>query len=423
MADNKDKKALNVPALRFPEFSGEWERCALAEICNIVGRIGFRGYTIQDIVDKGTGAIALSPSNITDNRLSYDKDNTYISYFKYEESPEIKVFVGDIVFVKTGSTVGKVAYVDNILCETTLNPQLVVLKKIKCNSFLLGQILSASKFQNAIKRITVGGAVPTLSQNEMGKISVSIPQKMEQKKIATLFHLIDERISVQNKIIEDLKKLKSAIVEALFCAPKESMPAKRLSSYSKEWKLVKLFDICQRIQTKNAGRQCRQVLTIAAQYGLVNQEDFFNKTVASENLEGYYLLQKGDFAYNKSYSGDYAWGAIKRLERYEQGVLSPLYICFRPNIKVDADYLAHYFESKKWYKGIADIAGEGARNHGLLNISVIDFFNTIHRIPDLEEQKVIAQFLNKFSSKLSCEQRIMQSLTKQRNYLLQKMFM
>ena len=261
-----------------------------------------------------------------------------------------------------------------------------------------------------------------LSKNEVMRISINMPKAIEQRKIARFLSLLEERIATQNKIIEDLKKLKSAIVEALFCAPKESMPAKRLSPYSKEWKLVKLFDICQRIQTKNAGRQCRQVLTIAAQYGLVNQEDFFNKTVASENLEGYYLLQKGDFAYNKSYSGDYAWGAIKRLERYEQGVLSPLYICFRPNIKVDADYLAHYFESKKWYKGIADIAGEGARNHGLLNISVIDFFNTIHRIPDLEEQKVIAQFLNKFSSKLSCEQRIMQSLTKQRNYLLQKMF-
>lgn len=166
----------------------------------------------------------------------------------------------------------------------------------------------------------------------------------------------------------------SAIAETLFCTPKESMPAKRLSPYSKEWKLVKLSDICQRIQTKNIGRQCRQVLTIAAQYGLVNQEDFFNKTVASENLEGYYLLQKGDFAYNKSYSGDYTWGAIKRLERYDKGVLSPLYICFRPDSsKVDADFLAHYFESKKWYKGVADIAGEGARNHGLLNISVIDF--------------------------------------------------
>ena len=201
------------------------------------------------------------------------------------------------------------------------------------------------------------------------------------------------------------------------------MPAKRVYTYSKEWKLIKLSDICQRIQTKNTGNQCRQVLTIAAQHGLVNQEDFFNKTVASENLEGYYLLQKGDFAYNKSYSGDYTWGAIKRLERYDKGVLSPLYICFRPDLsKVDADFLAHYFESKKWYKGVADIAGEGARNHGLLNISVIDFFNTTHRIPNLDEQKRIAKILNSLSLKLSCEQRIMQSLMMQRNYLLRNMF-
>lgn len=215
----------------------------------------------------------------------------------------------------------------------------------------------------------------------------------------------------------------SAIAETLFCTPKESMPAKRVSTYSKEWKLIKLSDICQRVQTKNTGNQCRQVLTIAAQHGLVNQEDFFNKTVASENLEGYYLLQKGDFAYNKSYSGDYTWGAIKRLERYDKGVLSPLYICFRPDSsKVDADFLVHYFESKKWYKGVADIAGEGARNHGLLNISMIDFFNTTHRIPNLDEQKRIAKILNSLSLKLSCEQRIMQSMMMQRNYLLHNMF-
>lgn len=215
----------------------------------------------------------------------------------------------------------------------------------------------------------------------------------------------------------------SAIAEALFCTPKESIPAKRVSTYGKEWKLIKLSDICQRVQTKNISSQCRQVLTITAQHGLVSQEDFFNKTVASENLEGYYLLQKGDFAYNKSYSGDYAWGAVKRLERYDKGVLSPLYICFRPDSsKVNADFLAHYFETKKWHKGIADIAGEGARNHGLLNISVIDYFNTIHRIPDLDEQKDITLVLNSLSSKLSCEQRIIQSLKMQRSYLLHKMF-
>ena len=283
-----------VPALRFPEFCGEWERCALAEICNIVGRIGFRGYTIQDIVDKGTGAIALSPSNITDNRLSYDKDNTYISYFKYEESPEIKVFVGDIVFVKTGSTVGKVAYVDNILCETTLNPQLVVLKKIKCNSFLLGQILSASKFQNAIKRITVGGAVPTLSQNEMGKISVSIPQKMEQKKIATLFQLIDERISVQNKIIEDLKKLKSAIVDKLYSSTK-----------GETYSFRQLFDV---INERNKKLTYSNVLSASQELGMIERSDI-NKDIKFEqdSICGYKIVRNGDYVVHlRSFQGGFA---------------------------------------------------------------------------------------------------------------------
>ena len=291
------------------------------------------------------------------------------------------------------------------------------------NPAFIYHLINTSSFNKKVIVRCTGSSYPAINSDDLSKIHFYICGIEEQKRIADFLSLIDERISIQSRIIEDLKKLKSAIVETLFCAPKESMPAKRLSSYCKEWRLVKLSDMCQRIQIKNAGRQCQLVLTIAAQHGLVNQEDFFNKTVASENLEGYYLLQKGDFAYNKSYSGDYAWGAVKRLERYKQGVLSPLYICFRPDAaKVNADYLVHYFESKKWHKGIADIAGEGARNHGLLNISVIDFFNTIHRIPDLDEQKDIAQALNSLSSKLSCEQQIMQNLTKQRNYLLHKMF-
>ena len=285
-------------------------------------------------------------------------------------------------------------------------------------------LLNTDEFNRKVMVRCTGSSYPAINSEDLATIHLYYtPDKKEQLKISRLLDLLDKRIATQNKIIEDLKKLKSAIAETLFCTPKESMPAKRVSPYNKEWKLIKLSDICQRVQTKNTGNQCRQVLTIAAQHGLVNQEDFFNKTVASENLEGYYLLQKGDFAYNKSYSGGYTWGAIKRLEWYDKGVLSPLYICFRPDSsKVNADFLAHYFESKKWHKGIADIAGEGARNHGLLNISVIDFFNTIHRIPDLDEQKDIARILNSLSSKLSCEQRVIQNLTMQRSYLLHKMF-
>ena len=329
----------------------------------------------------------------------------------------------DVIIPCSGETAIDIAVArcvpfDNILLGGDLN--IIRLHKDD-GAFMAYQLNGKRKID--IAKLAQGVSVVHLYGENIKAIKTYNPCLQEQQKIVKLLSMLDERIEVQNKIIEDLKKLKSAIAETLFCTPKESMPAKRVSPYNKEWKLIKLSDICQRVQTKNTGNQCRQVLTIAAQHGLVNQEDFFNKTVASENLEGYYLLQKGDFAYNKSYSGGYTWGAIKRLEWYDKGVLSPLYICFRPDSsKVNADFLAHYFESKKWHKGIADIAGEGARNHGLLNISVIDFFNTIHRIPDLDEQKDIARILNSLSSKLSCEQRVIQNLTMQRSYLLHKMF-
>ena len=230
-------------------------------------------------------------------------------------------------------------------------------------------------------------------------------------------------ISSISPLIKDLASLLSAIIDKTFCYPNESSPQKRFIGFTEEWHLVHLSDICQRVRTKNFNTQCTLVLTIAAQFGLVSQEEFFNKSVASDNLEGYYPLRKGDFAYNKSYSGDYAWGAVKRLEYFSEGVLSPLYICFRPDTaRIDSDFLAHYFESKKWYKGIADIAGEGARNHGLLNLSVIDYFKTLHRIPSIQEQKVIANVLNKLTSKMSIEKNLYDDLLLQRQHLLQQMF-
>ena len=148
MAKDKDLKTPNVPPLRFPGFTDEWKQYAIDELAEIYGRIGFRGYTTADLVEKGNGAISLSPSNIIDNHLYTDKDNTYISYYKYEESPEIKIYEGDVIFVKTGSTVGKVAFVDKLDSEATLNPQLVVFKQIKCDNYLFSQIMATTKIQN-----------------------------------------------------------------------------------------------------------------------------------------------------------------------------------------------------------------------------------------------------------------------------------
>ena len=128
-------------------------------------------------------------------------------------------------------------------------------------------------------------------------------------------------------------------------------------------------------------------------------------------MSNYYLLHKGDFAYNKSYSSEYPWGAIKRLDCYEQGTLSSLYICFKPYSHVSSDFLTHYFETSKWHQGISEIAVEGARNHGLLNVGIQDFFETRHCLPQsLLEQEKIAKFLNLIEERIATQNKIIEKL-------------
>lgn len=173
------------------------------------------------------------------------------------------------------------------------------------------------------------------------------------------------------------------------------------------YKKYNLYEFATRVTRKNKDNFSNLPLTISAQYGLVDQVSFFNKTVASKDMSGYYLLKNGEFAYNKSYSNDYPWGAIKRLDLYDMGCLSTLYICFKPNDNiVNSNYLAHYFESPKWHKQVADIAGEGARNHGLLNIAVNDFFNTKHAVPTIENQIKIAKFLDLIEARIQTQSKI-----------------
>jgi type I restriction enzyme S subunit len=160
-----------------------------------------------------------------------------------------------------------------------------------------------------------------------------------------------------------------------------------------DWDARSLGDVVSRVTRRNDSGNAN-VLTISARDGLVNQEEFFNKRVASTDLSPYFLLTHGDFAYNKSYSIGYPVGVIRRLDRYPQGAVSPLYICFRPNPKLaNSDYLAHYFQSGLLDDEISWIAKEGARNHGLLNVSVNDLLAIPIRVPSLAEQSHIAEIL------------------------------
>ncbi|MFA6741156.1 MAG: restriction endonuclease subunit S [Arcobacteraceae bacterium] len=174
-----------------------------------------------------------------------------------------------------------------------------------------------------------------------------------------------------------------------------------MNNLPKDWKIVQLKDIFERVTRKNEENNSN-ALTISAQQGLINQKEYFNKIVASKDLSNYYLLHNGEFAYNKSYSAGYPMGVIKRLDRYDKGVLSTLYICFRINSnQVSTDYVLEYFSAGNFDKEISTIAQEGARNHGLLNVGVKDFFNLQMILPPHEEQKKIADILSTIDKKIA----------------------
>ena len=202
-----------------------------------------------------------------------------------------------------------------------------------------------------------------------------------------------------------------------------NIPKLRFPEFSGEWEEKKLSDFMTRLTRKNSNNESSRALTISSVDGLIDQGEFFKKQIASKDTSGYYLLKNGDFAYNKSYSVGYDYGSIKRLDRYEDGVVSTLYICMTLTSDTNSDYLTHYFDSMKWNKSVSGISAEGARNHGLLNIPTESFFQTKHFLaPTLAEQQKIADFLSNVDSIITAETKILNTLQKKKKALMQKLF-
>ncbi|HCX7930992.1 TPA: restriction endonuclease subunit S, partial [Staphylococcus aureus] len=189
-----------------------------------------------------------------------------------------------------------------------------------------------------------------------------------------------------------------------------------------EWEEKQLGDLTDRVIRKNKNLESKKPLTISGQLGLIDQTEYFSKSVSSKNLENYTLIKNGEFAYNKSYSNGYPLGAIKRLTRYDSGVLSSLYICFSIKSEMSKDFMEAYFDSTHWYREVSGIAVEGARNHGLLNVSVNDFFTILIKYPSLEEQQKIGKFFSKLDRQIELEEQKLELLQQQKKGYMQKIF-
>ena len=253
--------------------------------------------------------------------------------------------------------------------------------------FLIPTLNGTARFRYFCKTQKLGGTRTRLYLENLKKYSLALAPRDEQDKIAEILAAQDKQIELKEKLLAEKQRQKKYLMQRLLSGKK------RLPGFDGEWQNCRLHQISQRIRRKNTvGNE--NVLTISAQYGLINQSVFFNKEIASEDKSNYYLLNRNDFAYNKSYSTGYPFGAIKRLTRYDQGIASPLYICFElVGDHVSLEYMEQYFEAGLMNREIQAFAQEGARNHGLLNIAVDDFFNAKIVLPSLEEQRAIAAIL------------------------------
>ncbi|EGA9662284.1 restriction endonuclease subunit S [Listeria monocytogenes] len=275
---------------------------------------------------------------------------------------------------------------------------------------------------NYFLKFDSGVTQTNLSKSQVENFIALYPTFDEQYKIGLFFTQLDDTIALHQRKLDALKLMKKGFLQRMFPNNEEEIPKVRFADFDGMWKQRKLNSITEKITRKNKELESTLPLTISAQDGLIDQNEYFNKIIASRNIRGYFLVKNGEFAYNKSYSKGYPWGVVKRLDNYNMGVLSTLYIIFKP-VKINSDFLTKYFDSTYWYRAVSQFATEGARNHGLLNIAASDFFEIELNIPlNNEEQKKIGLFFQQLENIIILHQNKLEKLSILKKTYLKKMF-
>ena len=405
---NNEQKKLNVPNLRFPEFQGEWEKCKVSDLLDFYSTNSLSWdkleYGTTNIQNLHYGLIHVGLPTMVD----IEKDNLPNIIDgnvpkNYELCKE-----GDIVFADASEDTNEVA---KAVEYYNLNGKKVVCglhtihgrdNKNKTVVGYKGYAFSSMSFHHQIRRIAQGTKIYSINTKNFSECYVGIPSKEEQQKIADLLRLIDERIATQNKIIEDLKKLKSAIIEMEY-----SHMTKSISH---------IGDFIEQTSKRNKGCVIQNVLSVSNSQGFIQQsEQFENRIVASDNTSNYKIVEKNDFAFNPARINV---GSIARLTTFEKGIVSPMYICFRAKDNLYPEYLDYYFESKHFFTEIQKRLEGSVRQclsfDGLCNIPLC--------VPTVKIQQRIGKRLSALVQEIKLEFDFLGLLQKQKRFLLYQMF-
>ena len=413
----------NKPAIRFKEFTDAWEQRKLGEV---VERITRKNENLESTLPLTISAQygLINQNEFFDKRIA-SKDVS--GYFLIRN--------GEFAYNKSTSSDapwGAIKRLDRY--ESGVLSTLYIVFKIsderKTNSDYIVTYYNTDLWHKGIQAIAAEGArnhgLLNVAPADFFETNLTMPKDYaEQQQIGSFFQQLDHLITLHQRKYDKLQVLKKAMLEKMFPKNGSSVPEIRFKGFTDAWEQRKLGEVVERITRKNENLESTLPLTISAQYGLINQNEFFDKRIASKDVSGYFLIRNGEFAYNKSTSSDAPWGAIKRLDRYESGVLSTLYIVFKisDERKTNSDYIVTYYNTDLWHKGIQAIAAEGARNHGLLNVAPADFFETNLTMPkDYAEQQQIGSFFQQLDHLITLHQRELEKLQNIKKSMLEKMF-
>ena len=399
MADNKDKKVLNVPHkrehnqtclcsaereglrpqgnvphLRFPEFSGEWEKCSIQDYGEVV--TGNTPPTSHAEYYENGSYLWASPADLGNNKnITETKTKLSLSGFKKTRS----IPKGSVLVTCIGSTIGKMGMAAETMSSNQQINSIVVNDKSN-SDFVYYAICRA--FPRYLSEVAVQ-AVPILSKSNFEKLPNYTTCRDEQDKIGYFLNLLDERIATQNKVIEDLKKLKSAIIERAY--------------YNRSYHPCRIGDVIEQISERNKDKSIDMVLSVSNKQGFINQsEQFEDRIIASEDTSNYKIVHKNDFAYNPARINV---GSIARLTTIEKGIVSPMYICFRVRKGVVSEYLEHFFSTSYFFyemqKRLEGSVRQCLSFEGICNIPIY--------IPSSEEQHTIGKKISVLLDKIDIE--------------------
>ena len=397
---NNEHKKLNVPNLRFPEFEGEWEKCKLGNIANITGGYAFKSDTLNSIGGKYQ---VVKMGNLYQNQLDLHRSPSYTNILT-SKAENVILRKGDIAITLTGTNNKRdfgYTYIFNDEKNLLLN-QRCGLIRTKGDPYFLSCLLKTYAFLNQFFESATGGTgnQANVSTKAMEMFSVNTPSLKEQKKIGELMALLDERIATQNKIIEDLKKLKSAIIEKLYKGIQGTWYSYR-----------HLFSI---INERNKQLEYSNVLSASQERGMVSREDL-NLDIHFErsNISTYKIVKNGDYVIHlRSFQGGFAFSE-------QTGICSPAYTVLRPNNLLVYGYLSNYFTSRDFVKSLI-IVTYGIRDGRSINVD--EWLDMKVVIPSKEQQTHIVNVIESIENKIKNEETYSNCLLNQKQYLLRQMF-